>query len=470
MSPLTRALLRLRDLRARRTGQRKRSGSIAVLTLLAIGVVFGAFLYVAVLGSRVIEKTRVQTAADATAMASATIKARTLNYAAFLFLAESVVLPLGQVAWFITPAQLAANMPGVCGALIGIGLEEDGVDCLYHLLGTVVTSQLKARDIGSWLDTMEQTAAALDEIGPLWAELVAMQTGTAASYKAAGGKSGATGSVDTAVSYPLPVDATCGGLGIQLVDNGEPIEPEGQSACRIESQWEQVYALMALEALWSPLDLWGWLQMDPGSACGWFTSGGAPALGAMCSAITTVPNIITIPVAMMYAGDFVTPLGMIARGVLSGHAFYAADAAVQGRSVSDYLFSGEVACHFTHKVPALGSAWKQHQRSIGLAMIGKPSEPLLLSRLSSLKRGERSAPQSSGPPGLLGIACAEHYSQGNVGKESLWHMDWRARLVPCQLRSGADRALVEQCSDPADVLAARFTWQMDLGMGTDFSH
>lgn len=470
MSPLRRALRRLCDLRANRSEHRKRTGSIAVLTLLGIGVLFGAFLYVAVIGSRVVEKSRVQTAADATAMAAATIKARTMNYAAFLLMAESIVLPLSQVAWYISAAQVAANLPGVCGLLFAVGAERDAAECVEHLVGTAVSSKLKASELGLWLDVMEQTASALDEIGPVWAELVAMQTGTAASYKPTGG---ATGAVDLAAAYPLPVGLSCGGLGIQMVDNGQIMEPEGKSACKAESHWEQVYALMGLDPRWSPLDLWAWLQVDPATACGWFTEGGASVFAPACGTLQIMPTIIEEPVAALLAANPLTPppLLQLAQGVLAGHALYG------GGASEGYSSPGSLPCHFQHKVPALGSTWKAHQRSIGLAMISKPSEPHMLARLSSLKRGGASAATSSAPPGLLGIACAEHYAQDHVGAESLWHMDWRARLVPCQFGSGSsgvqgggDRALVEQCTDPADVMAARFTWQMGLGMGDDFSH
>lgn len=475
MSPLRRAIRRLCELRANRAEGRKQAGSIAVLTLLAIGVLFGAFLYVAVIGSRVVEKARVQTAADATAMAAATIKARTMNYAAFLFLAESVVLPLGQVAWYITAAQVGANLPGVCGLLFAVGAEKDATECVEHLAGTAVTSKIKAREIGQWLDAIEQTAAALDEIGPIWAGTVAMQTGTAASYKPT---AGTTGAVDLAAAYPLPLDSRCGGLGIQMVDNGQLIEPEGQSACRAESHWEQAYVLMGLDPRWSPLDLWAWLQVDPQTGCAWFAEGGASPLASACAALSAMPTIIQSQVASQLVAD--PYLGQLARGVLQGHALYAAQATAQGGDASESYApsSGALPCHFQHKVPALSRTWKARQRSIGLAMISKPSEARMLAGLRSMKRTPASAATSSAPPGLLGIACAEHYAQDHVGSESLWHMDWRARLVPCQFGSGSllgsqggsDRALIEQCPNPADVLAARFTWQMGLGIGEDFAH
>jgi hypothetical protein len=64
-----------------------------VLTLLAIGVLCGAFLYVAAVGSRAAESTRARTAAEATALASATILARVQNYQAFLRLSSEVLRP-----------------------------------------------------------------------------------------------------------------------------------------------------------------------------------------------------------------------------------------------------------------------------------------------------------------------------------------------------------------------------------------
>ena len=72
----------------------RESGSIVVLVILAIGMIVGAFLYVAVVGGRVNETLRIPTAADAAALAAATTKARSLNYASFLMMAETVLLPL----------------------------------------------------------------------------------------------------------------------------------------------------------------------------------------------------------------------------------------------------------------------------------------------------------------------------------------------------------------------------------------
>src|SRR5438105_808088 len=80
-------------------------GSILILTLLAMGMLAGAFLYIAVIGSRSAETTRARTAADAAAMAAATVKARTLNYEAFILLADTVLLPLGQLSQNIVHAQ-----------------------------------------------------------------------------------------------------------------------------------------------------------------------------------------------------------------------------------------------------------------------------------------------------------------------------------------------------------------------------
>jgi hypothetical protein len=65
--------------RARRRSPRE-SGSVLVLTLIALGAMFAGFLYVAVVGSRVNENTRIRTAADSAALAAATVKARALNY------------------------------------------------------------------------------------------------------------------------------------------------------------------------------------------------------------------------------------------------------------------------------------------------------------------------------------------------------------------------------------------------------
>lgn len=454
---------RFRSRSARRDGTRAQRGSILVMTLLGIGVLVGAFLYVAVIGSRAAEKVRVQTAADATALGAATIKARTLNYAAFLFMSESVLLPLGQVAWYITSAQINPQspmpMPAVCALLFVIGFESDAANCIAHIIGTAVTSKIKSRDVGEWLTVLEDTAGALEEIGPVWAELVAAQTGTAAVYK-----SGAA-AVDAAASFPIPGNGSCTGLGIEMVDNMDPIEPEGESACKVDIKWEMVHAAMAVDLILTPLDVISWMATDPDSACAWLPT----PLSQMCPVLSKFKGLLLFTDALAVASGEPFLIEFVAKKK-AYEALIAAQVLVNNgpEDTFNFLLSGSIPCHHTNQVPALASSWKQHQRSVGLAMISKPSDKRMLARLSALKGARGGTGGDAG--GLLGIACAEHYSQGHIGEESLWHMDWRARLVPCQLQSGGDRQLVESCGGSGNPLAERFTWQMGLGVGQDFSH
>lgn len=451
---------------ARRAPSRRQRGSILVMTLLGIGVLVGAFLYVAVIGSRAAEKVRVQTAADATALGAATIKARTLNYAAFLFMSESVLLPLGQVAWYITSAQINPQspmpMPAVCALLFVIGFEGDAANCIAHIIGTAVTSKIKARDVGEWLSVLEDTAGSLEEIGPVWAELVAAQTGTAAAYKSS------AAAVDAAASFPIPGNGSCTGLGIEMVDNMDPIEPEGQSACKVDIKWEVVYAAMAVDLILTPLDVVSWLATDPDSACAWLPT----PLSAMCPVLSKFKGILLFTDAMALATRDPFVIEFVAKKK-AYEALIAAQVVVGNgpESAFNFLLTGSIPCHHQNQVPALASAWKQHQRSVGLAMISKPSDKRMLARLSALKGTGGGGGTGGDSGGLLGVACAEHYSQGHIGEESLWHMDWRARLVPCQLKDGGgDRQLVESCGGSGNPLAERFTWQMGLGVGQDFSH
>ena len=69
------------------------------------------------------------------------------------------------------------------------------------------------------------------------------QTGIAPAYKAG------AAAVDVAASFPLPSGGSCAGLGIEMVDNMDPIEPEGESACKVDIKWEVVYAAMAIDGL-----------------------------------------------------------------------------------------------------------------------------------------------------------------------------------------------------------------------------
>lgn len=447
---------------ANRSEQRRQSGSILVLTLLAVGLVAGAFLYVSVIGSRTTEKVRVQTAADATALAAATIKARTMNYAAFVFLANSVLLPLDQVAWNISTAQLAANMPQICALLTYVDPEK-GEECIQHLVTTAIQSKIEAVTIELWLSSLQDTGTQLNELGPLWAEEVAALTGTAAAYKTP------IGAVDLAASYPIPDGGSCGGLGIEMVDSMTPIEPEGTSACKVESPWEVVYAAMALDPLFSTLDVAAWLKLAPGGV----STQADASLSKVIGLLTADPMLLQWPQIVQHASNPLDPMFAYGVTALSYKAIIEAKTGVTSEQAqSDSTGSSEMPCHISQKVPALGANWRDFRRSIGLAMISNPSEPRMLGRLHSLKNASSTVQPIIGPPGLLGIACAEHYSQEQLATntESLWHMDWRARLSPCQFKSTpSDGDLVTGCGGAGSPMVTRFTFQLPL-MAQDFFH
>src|SRR5688572_21747025 len=115
-------------------------GSILVLTLFAVGLLVGSILYVGVIGSRVSEVTRARGAAAATPLASATIKARTLNYEAFIVLADTVLLPLGEIAGFLASHPIP-----------------DPQAAQVHLT------------VSGWMTGLETMAETLDTVGVYWA-------------------------------------------------------------------------------------------------------------------------------------------------------------------------------------------------------------------------------------------------------------------------------------------------------------
>jgi hypothetical protein len=88
------------------------------------------------------------------------------------------------------------------------------------------------------------------------------------------------------------------------------------------------------------------------------------------------------------------------------------------------------SCAKMNQVPSLDPDWQKHKNSRGFALETAPNDHWQLAYLQTLS--QRNPPKMLGTGYLLGIACAEYYSQDHYGQESLWYMDWRARLIPCE--------------------------------------
>ena len=113
-----------------------------------------------------------------------------------------------------------------------------------------------------------------------------------------------------------------------------------------------------------------------------------------------------------------------------------------------------------------GSHWSKHRFSRGMTLDRAPSDAWHLGRLEALRRTQ--PPKALGTGWLLGMGCAEHYAQDHVGQESLWHMDWRARLVPCEYDRAESVRQVTECggrSVPgAEDIQEQFRREQGLGI------
>lgn len=354
-----------------RNPARREAGSISVLTLLAFAAIAGAFLYVAVVGSRTAETTRVRVSADATAMAAATVKAKVLNYEAFVLLADTVLLPLANITDRIEAAEIAGlaecmlvfewNSPGFCESKY-----------LPHMAKTSSNQPAVNEKVTDWLDGLEELANDLQRIGPQWAEFVAVRAGESDSYKGPGAHG-----VTAAAAFPVPdLDGECSQLGIEMIDNNAATRDgdKTRDACHDRAfPLEEAYLFGSMDPV-----LW------------FFDQAGLASIGGS-------------------------------------------------------LVIGHVPCSRENQVPKLADNWKDYRVSTGLAISEHPGDKKLFGLMDALRRTKATSELDAGH--LLGIACAEHYSQDHHDddNESLWHMDWRARLVPCAFDQSDNAKSIVSC-------------------------
>ncbi len=377
----------------------RQRGSILVLTLLAIGMIAGAYLYIAVIGSRSAEITRARTSADATAMAAATVKARALNYEAFILLADTVLLPLGQVSQNISTAQETFFATVCVPCILGCEFCPLCAKCIEYGDSQIPTTSGKRpnvdKQVTDWLDGLEAMAGALDSVGPYWAEETAVLVGlNRPSY---GGPS--SHGVSVAASFPLPDNyEQCGKLGIEMISNTEKVQ--GREACHDRAYYEFTY-LSEIAPHFDPI----------------------------------------------FSGFNIAGEGLIGK-----------------------LLTAGADCDKANKVPKLSDNWKKFKYSRGMALELQPNDHWQLSYLEALR--QTSPPKMLETGWLLGIGCAEHYAQDHQDQESLWHMDWRARLVPCEYDKPENAQQVTQCggnSAPgSQAIQVQFRREMALNIAKDW--
>lgn len=372
-----------RPRRLRRAGE---TGSITALTLLALGMIVGAFMYVAVLGNRTAEITRARVTADATAMAAATIKARVLNYESFLLLGETVLLPLAEVTDNIDSAQTLMKWLCVGASVFFPEIAEYCFDYWMHVSQTHPDGPKET--VSGWLSGLAATAEALDSIGPDWAEFVATKTGMSDGNRGRG-----TNGVTLATAYPLAGrGGTCRTLGVEMVGQNDDMPDGGESR----------------------------------NACHGFLNGGLEFLYILVSG---------------------RPSGIVLDAI--------------GLTIKGHMVPFGNQCDHSVKAPKLSDYWKNYSVSHGMALIDSSKEKYYLRYLEAL-RGSK-PPNTLGTGWLLGMGCAEHYSENHYStdgsRESLWHMDWRARLVPCGYESASRQTPVTHCALPGlgSIAAGQFS-------------
>lgn len=388
---------------------RGQAGSVSALTLLAVAAITGAFIYIAVIGSRAAETTRVRVSADATAMAAATVKAKVMNYEAFVLMADAVLLPLGHLTERIGPAQGAASVGCL---LVSTIFPSTLTYCLFKYGKHVSTTTSNQPDVDEkvtdWLDGLEAFAEELRRIGPLWAEVAAVRAGTDDSYKGPSGRG-----VTAAASFPIPTldpEDECTDLGIEMADNNEKTS-DGSSmrdACHDRAlPLEQLYLLASMDPLAAAIDQGGLI--------------------------------------------------------------------ITGNSLVWNLFGGPARCAKENQVPKLADNWQERRLSRGLALSESPRDAYHLGLLEALRATK--PPKNLQTGYLMGMACAEHYASEHYGgDESLWHMDWRARLVPCNFDQDTSADPIMRCGvtslpgalfvgvDHAAKMQAQFERQRLLGI------
>ena len=236
--------------------EQRQAGSILVLTLLAVAAIMGAFFYVATIGGRIVENTRTRTAADAAALAAATVKARSLNYAAFTLEASSILLPLADVAQNLATVESQNQNYAACAAMKLIsGMESQSQACISHVISTAANSQQEYTVLSEILNGLSSIAVGIDLVGTLWAESVALQTVQHDVYKSG------QRAIDQVAIYPgITNNPQCARLGIE--QSASPGDP-----CGDNDNWQIGYAATADDPTLASTDAWAWNAGNGDQSC-----------------------------------------------------------------------------------------------------------------------------------------------------------------------------------------------------------
>ena len=434
----------------------RQSGSITALTLIGLGAILGAFLYVAVVGGRAADTIRVRTSADAAALAAATIKARSLNYTSFLLEAETILLPLLDVAQNIATVQSQNSDYAVCAMIALANNNQIGITpqaCLNHVLATAPNAYRENLVISDLINALSQTAAGLNTIGPLWAESVAVQTAESSAYTSGNRP------IDRVGIFPaLTSDPMCAGLGLTQVSATTPSAPGHKGACDTENAWELAYVAMSNDLTLAGIDSWAWNALQGDTSCAQVPQ---PAK-SLCDMANQYPDLLK-------AGGPTGELQKVFTNAQLNNYFQLRKSFLkQVGTIPSSQLAGKgpnKSCSSPVQVPALGPDWSSYITSIAMTMSSQSSDSVFVPRLESLRRGAKGTLPTGSP---LGIACAQHYSTDPSGSPGLWSMTWRARLVPCNFTNPDKVRLVTSCGGQTGIIGERFQKELALGIAADW--
>lgn len=450
----------------------REQGSISVLTVIGLGAIVGAFFYAATIGNRIGTTMRLRTAADAAALGAAAAKARTMNYAAFTVMAQTILYPLSRVSHYVSGTQIANSAAAVCAAGEAfLGQPAGwGQGCVTHVLNTSIGSRREDLIIQNVLNSLNTLNQGIDTIAPVWAASVAYQTATHSAYQ-----SGAF-AIDMVQLFPTPDGSTsCSTLGLVMADPTTAGNGKGKSKkddCEEQAAaFELAYDAMSGDETYGSLDTWDWMlaTASPPSS---FKCANAPS-GAkkFCDLFANNNNLATVK--SNQASNLAKSLG-VSTGTVNGYinkrdsyqaqitAGVPANTPPASELTNSKVSSG---CAALGQVPKLGTSWQSYQRSVVMTMQSKSSDRYFVANMESLRQKTTTKQVPTGS--ALGIGCAQHYSLDAAGSETLATMNWRARLVPCAFSVAANVDQVKNCGGNTSI-GLKFQSELALGIASEW--
>jgi hypothetical protein len=445
---------RLRD--AFRRLHRDEGGNVLVIYVGAALLLVAMVWAIIGTGERAVQKETIQSSADAAAFSASVIKAKGLNLIAFCNLVMALLLALVMLLraikyiliGFATAVTICAAVPVIVNPLepVCVGIVEPVDQFAYS---TYPNLEDKAeRFIKAAMKGLSVTERAVAKVTPLLAFVEAYHIGVDDAYKKNFGK----GSLVT-VSWPLPIeqlpvkDGTCQDLATNAV------------------QYIRDISELIIKKVTDLLHL-------PGAIAGWFADGVqavvSPLAGTLCGGSTTISVDVAETItdcnrcqtaanvqASQWVGNsgirgpdgkFKTPdeSGKVCK--MSGMPAWSCTKSATSRFCSDtddkeWNWMQFQSCTVKKKddkkmegntdwPPPLVFAddWKQKVNTRAFTVL---TDTDMATRRRAISVAERGKDKGGAAPALAQMmAMAESEWMAWNGHEDLWHMDWRARLVP----------------------------------------